>query len=49
MPAMPKQRRGKIDWIDWYAEFDDEVIQLASNKKKRKARAPELLDWDSLA
>ena len=48
MPAMPKQRRGKIDWIDWYAEFDDEVIRLAS-KKKQKVRVPELLDWDSLA
>ena len=43
MPAMPKQSRGKIGWIDWYAEFDDEVIRLAS-KKKRKVRAPELLD-----
>ena len=44
MPAM-KKAGPKIDFIDWYTEYDEEVVQKAS--KRLKVDEVELINWDS--
>ena len=44
MPALNKQKR-KVELFDWYAEHALDIVEL---EKKKRRKASELFDWDSL-